>query len=100
MFNRRESEIGQEPPEPYLCFVEVQVMAEATLEPCFAHPRLLWVDLPRVEIENERSPFLPVNLSEPPSGKKVWEEAEIAAPGNGDTLSGDGECCNRNLHHF
>jgi len=69
--------------------VQVQVVAEATLLAGTAHARLTRVYLPRVEIEDERTPLHPVYPTEPPLGERVGEEAEIPPPGYGNSLPGD-----------
>jgi hypothetical protein len=79
--------------------MEIEVMAKAALLSRIADAWLLRVYLPWMHIKDKRAPLHAVYPSEPPTGDRVGEEAEVSAAGDWEVLSGEAKGGYRNLSH-
>src|SRR5690606_17246135 len=74
-----ELKILQELPQSLLAHIEIGVVAEAGQPACLPETRLLRIDFPRMEIENERHLLGTIDRSERPFCEPIGQEAEITA---------------------
>src|SRR5690606_42133753 len=76
--------------QPLFAHIQIVVVTEAG-EPLCIQPRLSRVDLPGVEVEDERF-SLAVNGAKPHPTKPVWEQPEVTTTCNRQGIPGKLQC--------
>src|ERR1051325_3962634 len=79
--HRPELKVAEEPPQAAFGVAEVPVVPEAA-EQDRVEPRLVGIDLPRVEIKDHRAPLAAVDAADAPPCPAVRQQAEISAAGD------------------
>ena len=79
----REREIRKKSPQANDGFAEVVVMAKTGKRFCLLHARLLRVDFPGVQIENEWLAFLAIDGLQGITAEPIGKQAKITAAGDG-----------------
>src|SRR5215207_8736061 len=76
VFNRIESEVGEELAQPGLCTMQVAIVTETT-EPAGPQPRLRRIDLPGMQIENDGTMLQPVDPRDSPASPPIGKNPKI-----------------------
>src|SRR5262249_22557179 len=77
--NRAPAEIAQQPTQPALGSMQVQIVAEARLQTDAGNARLLRIDLPRMHVEDRRLAIDPIHTFDRPARDAIRRQAEVTA---------------------
>ena len=80
--NWLEFKITQKSFKTSLCLAEIKVMSHPALELCPGHAWLLRVELPRMQVENERLLVHSIDPLQTPVSHFIRQQAEVPATGN------------------
>src|SRR5256885_10427326 len=94
--HRSEMEFPKQSAQTSLGQPKVAVMAE-TAEGARPKPRLLGIDFPRMQIEDDRAAFRVVDACDPPARPAVRQDAEISAAADRQIHRADADCRGRSL---
>src|SRR5205807_421697 len=62
--------------------------------------RLAGIQLPRMDVENRWPVLAPVDPRDAPPGPAIWENPEVASPGNGEVQWAPSSCRCRRFDHY
>src|SRR4030095_609073 len=60
--------------------IEIQVMTETSLQTHTVDPRLAWIDLPGMHVEDRRTTVDPIHALDRPAREAVRSQSQVAAP--------------------